>query len=128
MINILKNLGLYSEFEHPITREKAPSVGTAFVDDANMYSGGSVGDSLDEVHEKASIHVKAWAALLKVSGGCAKTKKSFWYLMNQVYEKGKWSWQDTKDTEIAIPVDDGKTINVKSLPTDQEKKLSLIHI
>ena len=84
-----KKLGLRSKFEHPITREKAPSVGTAFVDDANMYSGGSVGDSLEDVKKQASMHVKAWAVLLKVSGGCAKAKKSFWYLMHQIYKNGK---------------------------------------
>lgn len=98
MINILKKLGFKSDFKHPITREKAPSVGTAFVDDTNMYSGGSVGDSLEDVKEKASTHVKAWAVLLKVSEGCAKANKIFWYLLNQVYKNGKLSWLDTKDT------------------------------
>ena len=122
MINIIKRLGLWSEFEHPITREKAPSVGTAFVDDANMYSGGSVGDSLEDVKEQASTHVKAWAVLLKVSGGCAKANKSFWYLMHQIFKDGKWQWQDTQNTELQIPVDDDKSINIKSLPLNQEKK------
>ena len=79
-----------SIMENPITREKIETVGSVYVDDANLYSGGSLGDTLRDVMAAATKQCRAWATLLKISGGCAKAKKSFWYLMDQVYKDGKW--------------------------------------
>ena len=77
MINLLRKCGLCSALENPITREKTETVGSVYVDDANMYSGGSVGDSVQDVVKEVKKQGLAWAALLKISGGCAKAKKSF---------------------------------------------------
>ena len=108
--------------ENPITREKIETVGSVYVDDANLYSGGSLGDNLTEVMDKATKQCRAWATLLKISGGCAKAKKSFWYLMDQVYKDGKWQWRKTEEAEIKVPVDDGDHFSCKSLPLDKEKE------
>ena len=122
MINILRQCGLCSMIENPIMREKTETVGSVFVDDANLYSGGSVGDSMQDVVKAVAEQARAWASLLKTSGGCAKAKKSFWYLMDQVYVDGKWGWQKTEGTEMEVPVDDGETFTFKSLPLNKEKE------
>ena len=122
MINLLRKCGLCSTLENPITRDKTETVGSVHVDDANLYSGGSVGDTVDDVLKAVSEQGHAWASLLKISGGCAKAKKSFWYLMDQVCTDGKLGWRKTEGTEIEIPVDNGETFAFKSLPMDQEQE------
>ena len=119
MINILRKCGLCSQVENLITREKVETVGSVYVDDANMYSGGNIGSTVEEVVEARSKQGHAWASLLKISGGCAKAKKSFWYLMQQVCENGTWSWGRTEGTEMVVPIDDGLTHTFKSLPTSE---------
>jgi len=122
MINLLRKCGLCSTLENPITRERTETVGSVYVDDANLYSGGSVGDSLQDVVDAVKKQGHAWASLLKISGGCAKAKKSFWYLMEQVYKDGKWGWRKTEGTEMEVPVDDGRTHVFKSLPMYEERE------
>ena len=105
-----------------MTLEPVDTVGSVYVDDANMYSGGSIGDSFEDVVDAVSKQDQACATLLKISGGCAKAKKSFWWLMDQVYKDGKWGWRKTEGTEIKIPVDDGLIFTCKSLPLDEERE------
>ena len=51
-----------------------------------------------------------------------RQKKSFWYLMEQVYKDGQWRWRKTEGTKMKVPVDDGEEFTCKSLPLDQEKE------
>ena len=75
MINLLRKCGLCSTLENSITRERTESVGSVYVDDVNMYSGGSIGNTAQEVVDAVSKQGHAWASLLKISGGCAKARK-----------------------------------------------------
>ena len=88
----------------------------------SFYSGGAIGNTVEDVVEAGSKQGHDQASLLKTSGGCAKPKKSFWYLMHQVYKDGKWAWERTEGTEMVVPVDDGSTHTFKSLPMNEEQE------
>ena len=63
-INLLRKDGLFGTFANPITGEKTESVGSAFVDDVNMYTTGSPGDSIADILPDIDTHVYAWSKLL----------------------------------------------------------------
>ena len=88
--------GLLGTFFNPITGEKTESVGSAFVNDANMYTTGSPVDSISDILPDIDTHVYAWSKLLRVSGGCASAPKSFWYAMEQNCVDGDWRWFHTE--------------------------------
>ena len=121
-VNLLRKDGLVGKFTNPITGEKNESVGSAFVDDVNMYSTGEVGSSLEDLMSEADTHVYAWSKLLRVWGGCASASKSFWYALEQECVNGIWHWKDTQGHEIEIEGDHGEVSKIKSLPLDEERK------
>ena len=95
MFNILRREKMCAEVENPLTGEKTESVGCAFVDDANMYVFSKRLDTVQKVYDEAVEHIASWSRLLRVTGGCAKSEKSFWYLLNQKFVKGEWVWEST---------------------------------
>ena len=122
MFNILRREKMCAEVENPLTREKTESVGCAFVDDANMYVFSKRLDTVQKVYDEAVEHIASWARLLRVTGGCAKSDKSFWYLLHQKFVKGEWVWESTEGTEMEIEGDEGVPHVVESLPLNEEKK------
>ena len=52
-------------------------MGSAFVDDANMYVFGKHLDTVSKLYAEAVEHVSAWATMLLVTGGCVKVRKSY---------------------------------------------------
>ena len=114
IFNILEKAGFGAEIEHPITREKSRSVGAAFVDDTNMYVFRSDLDTEEKIKKEADEHVAAWVTELRVIGGCAKSAKSFWWLLRQVRECGEWVWASTKGRKLYFTGDDNvKTSNIE---------------
>ena len=67
IFNILRKVGYGAQFEHPMTHEKVVSVGSAFVDDANMYIFGKHLDTIAKVYAEAEEHISAWATMLLVT-------------------------------------------------------------
>ena len=123
MFNILRKERMCAEVENPITHEKTSSVGCAFVDDATMYVYKKELDTAEKVYKEAEEHMSAWATLLRVTGGCPKSKKIFWYCIEPFYDGCKWVLAKTGGMPMELPGDEGIPVNVESLPLDKEKKL-----
>ena len=119
--NVMKNTGLGAVVENPVSHDTTHSLGSAFVDDTNMYVFGKWGETASDIYSSAVEQVTAWKKLLRVSGGSAKAVKSFWYLMDQVCVNGVWSWKNTQGCELEIEVDDGIREKIVSLPMSEEK-------
>ena len=53
---------------------------------------------------------------------CAKSDKSFWWLLRQVRECGEWVWASTKGRKLYFTGDDSVRKQVDSLGVEEEKK------
>ena len=103
VINILRKCGLFSTIENPITREKTEAVGSVVVDDANLYSGGFVGDTMSDVMKYVTKQGRAWASLLKIMENVPKQRKisGIWWIKSTRMGSGvgvrlkvrKWKYQ-----------------------------------
>ena len=79
IVNIMKKTGHAAEMVNPITREKVTSVGSLFVDDANLmvYGDRKKYDYTKKLYVKVKATAKAWAYLLQATGGALKPVKRF---------------------------------------------------
>ena len=129
IFNILRKVGYGAQFENPITHEEVVSVGSAFVDDANMYVFGKHLDTVSKLYAEAVEHVSAWATMLLVTGGCVKVRKSYLWVIAHVYdeETGRWRLKKTEGMPMEVEGDDGVKTEVTSLPMDDEQKFLGVH-
>ena len=77
IFNVMKKAGYGAQVENPITGEVTESVGSAFVDDTNMYVFAKHLNSVTKLYKEAVEHISAWATMLRVTGGCAKVEKNY---------------------------------------------------
>jgi len=47
-----------------------------------------------------------WEGLLRTTGGALVPEKCFWYLINQTWSDGKWTYSQNKTTPANIKVVD----------------------
>ena len=125
IVNVMKKTGHVAEIRNPITGDEIKSVGSLFVDDANIFVYGDRKKyrSAEELHDKVNATGKALVYLLRATGGALKPVKCFWWLADYRCENGQWEYEDTKGLDIEILGDNNKMTNVKSLGPREEKGL-----
>ena len=96
----------------------------SFVDDANLMVWGDRHKykTTKELSGKVRNTAKAWACLLRATGGALKPIKCFWWLIGYIYKNGKWGYEDTEGTPMPVLGDDNEITEIPSLATSEEKK------
>ena len=125
IVNVMKRIGYASVMTNPVTGEKMKSLGSLFVDDANLmvYGDRKRFKSTEELYLKVRATAKAWAYLLRATGGSLKPVKCFWWLIGYVCnKKGKWEYEDTRGATMPVLVEDNEIIEVPCLATHEERK------
>ena len=91
IVNVMKRIGYASVMINPITGEKVKSLGSLFVGDANLmvYGDRKRFKSTTDLYLKVRAAAKAWAYLLRATGGSLKPVKCFWWLIGYENIKGK---------------------------------------
>ena len=76
-------------------------VGFAFVDDCDLIQSGK---DPREVAESMQAVIREWGDLMEVTGGALETKKSYWYLIDYEWMRGKWTAVngDAGDFELSV--------------------------
>ena len=124
IVNVIKKTGHSAEMINPITEETVTTTGSLFVDDANLIVWGDRHNykTTKELRGKVRSTAKAWACLLRATGGALKPIKCFWWLIGYVCENGKWRYEDTEGTPMPVLGDDNETTEIPSLSTSEERK------
>ena len=125
IVNVMKKTGHASDMINPISGEKVNSLGSLFVDDANLmvYGDRKKFKTTGDLYRKVRATAKAWAYLLRATGGSLKPVKCFWWLIGYVCNKrGEWEYEDTKGTTMPVLGEDREMIEVPSLATNEERK------
>ena len=118
IVNIMKKTGHVADVKNPITGDILKSVGSLFVDDANIFVYGDRRryKSAGALYVKVKETTKAWALLLRATGGALKPIKCFWWLIGYTCVDGKWEYENTAGLDLDILGDD-----------NEEDKQSLAH-
>ena len=77
IVNVMKKTGHVAELKNPISGTLVKSVGSLFVDDANIFVYGDRKryKSASKLCVKVRETTKAWACLLRATGGALKPIK-----------------------------------------------------
>lgn len=68
--------------------------------------------------------IQSWGSLMEVTGGALSVSKSWWYLIEYVWKRGKWVATDV-DKEIDLVAKDslGNTVSLKRLHFNESSKM-----
>ena len=109
IFEILHKRGFGSNICSAISKQIFTLVGFAYVDDSDLIQVGS-----DPIKVLQSIHslINSWGELMGVTGGVIHTDKSWWYLIDFVWKRGKWVVQDAAvDIDLVAKNKCGETVS-----------------
>ena len=98
VFEILQARGYSNHFCSAISQQLFLLVGFSYVDDCDLFQSGT---DKNEVLESMQELLNNWGGLMKVTGGALRSDKSWWYLVEFVWHRGKW-----------IPVDAGENLRL----------------
>ena len=93
IFEILHKRGFSVDITSSISIEIFKIVGFAYVDDCDLIQSGS--DPLT-VLESTQELINSWGSLMEVTGGALSPEKSWWYLVDYVWYRGKWTANDAE--------------------------------
>ena len=104
IFEILHKRGYSNHFCSALSRQLFLLIGFSYVDDCDLFQSGT---DRHEVLESMQDLLDNWGALMKVTGGALRTDKSWWYLVQFVWERGQWT-----------PIDAGNNLKLYATNAD----------
>ena len=88
-------------------------VGFAYVDDCDLFQSGT---NHIEVLATTQDLLDSWSSLMAITGGAISVDKSWWYLIEYIWNNGKWSAQDAgTDLELLASTTTNNSVSLKRL-------------
>ena len=88
-------------------------MGFAYVDDSDLIQTGT-----DPVVVLASMQklINMWGSLIDVTGGALSVEKSWWYMVDYVWKRGRWVATDAGTTlDLVATSSSGERVSLKRL-------------
>ena len=121
IFDILRNRGFSVHFCGAISRELFIIVGYSYVDDCDLFQSG---EDPVEVLESMQNLIRSWGSLVEVTGGALRPDKSWWYLIEYVWNRGQWIAADARDDlDLVAPTPTGIDVSLKRLKADESAEL-----
>ena len=91
------------------------------MDDCDLLQVGK--DPL-EVMSSMQALINSWGAFMEVTGGAIRTDKSWWYLIDYVWKRGKWVASDP-DVNLDLVANDvdGTRVSLSRLRCDEAAQM-----
>ena len=92
-------------------------VGFVNIDDSDLIQSGN--NSI-EVLESMQALMNNWSSLMGVTGGSIGVEKSWWYLVEYIWKKGKWVASDANlDLDLVATSTDGESVSLRRLHANE---------
>ena len=114
IFDVLHQRGFSVHFCFALSKEVFKIVGYSYVDDCDLFQSGEnprlVLDSMQRL-----IH--SWGSLAEVTGGALAPSKSWWYLVDYVWHRGKWVASDAGDEsfDLSARTPTGESVSLRRL-------------
>ena len=121
IFEILHKRGLSVKFCTALSQKVFQLVGFAYVDDCDLLQSGT-----DPVKVLTSMQqlINSWSSLMKVTGGAISVDKSWYYLVDYVWAKGKWTAHDaTIGLDLIATSTDGSQVSLKRLFANEPSEM-----
>ena len=126
IFEILHKRGFAVEFCTAISKETFKLVGFAYVDDSDFIQTGT-----DPVVVLASMQklINMWGSLIDVTGDGISVEKSWWYMVDYVWKRGRWVATDAGTTlDLVATSSSGERVSLKRLHAHEASKMLGIFI
>jgi hypothetical protein len=99
----------------------------AFVDDTDLINAPhnldvNTNQRLQETQEALTL----WEGLLTATGGALAPEKSYWYLVEVIWDKGKWSFAKARHQPFQMYLQQGNTLNKRLEVYEAKKALGIM--
>ena len=121
IFDILHKRGLSVEFCTSLSKQVFKLVGFAYVDDCDLIQSGT-----NPIHVLESMQqlINNWSSLMEVTGGVISVDKSWFYLIDYVWARGKWVAKDVEsDLDLVATSPDGHQISLKRLHSSESSNM-----
>ena len=113
VFEILHQRGFSVKFCSALSKQVFFLIGFSYVDDCDLIQSGS---SPIAVLQSMQQLIHTWGSTMEVTGGAINIEKSWWYLIDFVWFKGKWVTQDAElGTDLVATSTNGQLISLKRL-------------
>jgi hypothetical protein len=121
IFDILRKRGFSVHFCSAISKELFLIVGYSYVDDCDLFQSG---EDTQEVLESMQRLINSWGSLVEVTGGTIRTDKSWWYLIEYVWYRGRWIAADARDDlDLTASTPTGEEVALKRLHANDAAEL-----
>ncbi len=98
IINMMRALGFGATFFTAMSVQLITFVCYAFVDDTDVvHTAQDVNTTGQDILIQMQQVIDHWEGGLRATGGAIVPKKSYWYLIDWIWEKGKWKYASIDD-------------------------------
>ena len=98
IINMMRVLGFGATFFTAMSVQLITFVCYAFVDDTDVvHTAQDVNTKGEAILTQMQEVIDHWEGGLRATGGAIVPKKSYWYLIDWIWEKGKWRYASIDD-------------------------------
>ena len=126
IFEILHKRGFAVKFCTTLSKEVFKLVGFAYVDDSDLIQTGSNPITVLSSMQKL---INKWGSLIDVTGGALSVEKSWWYMVDYVWKRGKWIAKDSGPTlDLVATSSSGERISLKRLYAHEASKMLGIFI
>ena len=121
IFEILHKRGFATEFCTSLSKECFLLVGFSYVDDCDLVQSGTNPRVL--LHSMQEL-IQSWGSLMEVTGGALSVSKSWWYLIEYVWKRGKWEATDAgNDLDLVAKDTSGNIVSLKRLHCHESSKM-----
>ena len=113
VFEILHQRGFAVHICTSISKDVYKLVGFSYVDDCDLIQSGQ--DPIEVLNSMQTL-ISNWGSLVRVTGGALSVDKSWWYLVEFVWSKGKWKASDAEgNLDLIAESVEGDRISLKRL-------------
>ena len=121
IFDVLHKRGFAVEFCTTVSKEVFKLVGFAYVDDSDLLTIGS--DPIEVLTSMQQL-INSWGELMDVTGGSLSVEKSWWYMLEYIWRRGKWVAVDAgPGLDLVAKTSGGTEISLKRLQTHESSKM-----
>jgi hypothetical protein len=126
LINMMKTAGFGFSILTALTLVSVAFICYAFVDDTDVvHVGQDVNVTGEEILVQMQEVVDHWEGGLKATGGALVPSKSYWYLVDFIWDGKKWTYSTKEDVpgDISIRTVDGESrVNLTRYEVDHAEE------
>jgi hypothetical protein len=106
LLNILRKQGYECEIIDPLNNTRYIFLGYAFMDDTDIIESKTLVLDVDSCMALLQEAMDTWEGTLKATCGAIVPEKTFWYLVDFIWEAGQWRYCSIKECPADLYVKD----------------------